>query len=202
MDEAGTLGLREFADHMGVKPGYVTALKQAGRLVLTDDGKRVRVGDSMRLIADTRDPSKTGVRGRHAAKRAAAAPVAGASGEAALPGADSGDDADAPIILPADPHASRRAKALADKEEALARKALREEMVELGQLLQADEVRAFVADAVTQLRVRLELLAPTLAPQLAATADEDQVRVLLRDAIELSLDDLARKFGEIAKVQA
>ena len=202
MDEGGTLGLREFAAHLGVQPGYITQLKQAGRLVMTDDGKRVRVADSVRLIADTRDPSKSGVSGRHAAKRAATATVTTTAPPEGHHGPDSGEDGDAPLTLPSDPHSSRRAKALADKEEALARKALREEQLELGQLFQAEEVRAFVADAVTQLRSRLELLAPTLAPQLAATTDEDKVRVLLRDAIEVSLEELARKFGDIGRVAA
>lgn len=196
MDESGTLGLREFADHMGVKPGYVTQLKQAGRLVLTDDGKRVRVGDSMRLIAETRDPSKIGVSARHAAKRGDGAADVPANQPAPAQGSDVGEE---PEELPANPHSLRRAKALADKEEAAARKALREELVELGQLIPADKVRAVADDAVTQLRSRLEMLAPTLAPALAATSDEDKVKVLIRDAIEKCLLDLSKKFGELGK---
>ncbi len=192
-----TLGLREFAARLGCKAGYVTELKNAGRLVLTDDGRRVRVAESMRLIADTRDPAKAGVAARHAAQRgqeANEAPVA-------APAADSGTDATkAPDY--SDPLALRRARASAEREEALARKALREEQVELGELLEREQVVASVADAAVQLRSRLELLASTLAPQLAATDDEDRCRMLLRDGVEQALEELARKFGAIGKVTA
>jgi len=111
------------------------------------------------------------------------------------PAAPPENDPDAPAESE---YALRRARALAAKEEALARKAQRDEQIELGQLLPRDAVRAAVSDAIVRLRSRLELIAPTLAPQLAALDDEDQARVLLRDAIEQCLNDLAHAFSASA----
>lgn len=187
-----TMKRREFARHLGCKPGYVTQLDREGRLVLTEDGRHVRVAESIRLIADTRDPSRQGVRDRHAvARKNVEVPSSPSNGNS-----DAGSELD---DLPANPHASRRAKALADKEEALARKALREEQIELGQLLPTEQVRSALADAVTGLRSRLEMLPATMTPTLAANTDEGEVKVLLRDAIEQALHELEQKFGRIAK---
>lgn len=206
-----TLGFREFATHMGWRPGYVTELRKAGRLVLSEDGRRVLVQASVERINATRDPSKEGVRERHAAARAAQA------SEGALPGADAivgephgargaiGDD-DYPDDdnLGADinsPHQLRRAKALADKEEANARKALREEALEMGQLLVREEVVAVIAEAVVELRRKLELLPTTIAAALAATDSEEEVRSLLRDNIESALDATSKKFYALGRKQ-
>lgn len=188
-----TEGLREFATRIGCKPGYVTELKAAGRLVLTEDGRRVRVAESLALIRDTRDPAKAGVRARHAATRAAEA----GDGVASPPAGDTGAD-DAPLADD-NPHSLRRAKALADKEEALARKALREEQIEMGQLLPRDQVVVFVAEAVTQLRKRLELMPAAVVPKLGV-ADPARAIAIFKQDIEVELEQLARKFGAIGKV--
>lgn len=194
-----TLSLREFADLLGVSPSYVTQLKREGRLVLTEDGKRVRVAESQRLIADTRSPTKAGVAARHAAARGAAVPDGGEEGDGgegaagAAPGARSAIEE----VL-----STRRARAQAEREEALARKALRDEQIELGQLVPADQVAEVVADATTALRTALENLPATIAPQLAAEPDEDRVRVMLSDALEHMLEDLARRFASIGKPKA
>ncbi|WP_282270019.1 hypothetical protein [Stenotrophomonas sp. PS02298] len=207
MAPALEMGFREFATRMGWRPSYITQLKKEGRLVLTADGRRVLVNESIERIAATRDPSRAGVRERHAAGRdvplAAAMP---ASTEATSePGAGSlsidelAEDADLALNSP---HQLRRAKALADKEEALARKTLREEAIEMGQLLVKDEVLSTIADSIVQLRSSLELLPPTLAPALAALDDEDEVRVMLRDAIEKALETLSRKLSSVGRAEA
>lgn len=200
-----TMAFREFADHLRCKPGYVTELRKAGRLVLTDDGKRVRVAESAALIADTRDPAKAGVAARHAATRAAAVPspsTAKAAGQLPPSAAPSAADTPPSSFTPDDPHAKRRAKAMADKEEALARKALRDEQVELGQLLQREDVERAVADAATRLRTTLENVPATLAPELAATTDEGRCRLLLDNALEHVLEDLSRKFAALGRAGA
>lgn len=196
-----TMRFREFAAHLGRSPGYVTELRKAGRLVLTPDSKRVIVADSLELIEATRDPARAGVARRHAAERAAARAKSAAKSSTSTAGAgDAGDDADAPLtFVPEDPHTKRRAKALADKAEADARKALRDEQVELGQLLQADEVAAVITDATTTLRTALENLPGQVAPGLAAATTEEQARVLLTEAIEVRLGDLARTFSQIGR---
>lgn len=189
-----TMAFREFARHAGFKPGYVTQLRHAGRLVLTEDGKRVCVAPSLSLIAETRDPAKSAVTARHAAARSAEAVAAtgGTVDEAREPAPTSFD-------LVEISHARRKAKALADKEEALARKALRDEQLELGQLLVAEDVEHALRDAVVSLRNTLEGLPATLAPQLAALQDEAKVRVTLLDAFEHAMEELARKFAAIAR---
>ncbi len=187
-----TMGLREFATSRGWKASYVTELKTAGRLVLTPDGRRVLVAESLRLLADTSDPAKAGVVARHAAARGAnAAPSPSCAPE---PGAgdDGADDAPAPLS-PTDPLAKRRALAQAEREEAMARKALRDEQVELGELLRADDVRAAAADAVMVFRNALQNLPSTL-PLV-----EERDRPVVADGIEHVLGELERKFSAIGR---
>lgn len=190
------MGLREFAAAQGWKPSYVTELKRAERLVLSPDGRRVLVAESLQRIADTRTPGKQGVAARHAATRAAAAP-------ASAP-AEEGDDSPAgaptaPAIPFNDPLAMRRARAQAETEEARARKALRDEQLELGQLLQREEVEAAIAGAVTTLRTSLQNLPSTLAPELAAATTEDRCHVLLANGIEHALEELSRKLSSVGR---
>lgn len=49
-----TMGKRQFARYLGTRPGYITKLGQAGRLVLTGDGRRVIVAASLKRIRATR----------------------------------------------------------------------------------------------------------------------------------------------------
>lgn len=183
------VSFKAFARILDRAPSYVTQLKDAGRLVMTDDGK-VDVDASLALIRDTADPAKDGVRARHAAARG--------HGEAAA----NGDDEAPTDFEPQSSDAKRRAKALADAAELDARKKQREELLELGQLLQVDDVVAAVRGAATTLRNGLENLSNTLAPELAAESDEGKVRVILADAIEHALEELSRQFAAIVKVEA
>ena len=198
-----TAGFREFATLMGFRPSYVTELKAKGHLVLTDDGRRVRVAESRQLLADLADPAKAGVAARHAATRAAAKPSpspAPGAGQGATTGDDESDGAST-TFEPDSPFARRRAKAQAEREEALARKALRDEQIELGQLLQRDEVLPEIAAAVTTFRTSLENLAATLAPQLAAIDDEARAKVMLDTGFEHALEELARRFAQIGRTE-
>jgi len=187
--------LKQFARLLDVSPGYITELKQAERLVLDAQG-RVLVDASRARIRDTADPAKDGVRARHATKRGKAAATTTSEPDAP----DSSDDA--PSLPATDPIAIRRARALAEKAEAEVRDALRKEQVELGQMLQADDVEFFVRGAITTLRNGLENLPAILAPQLAAETDEAKCRVLMLDAIEHALEELARQFTAIGKADA
>lgn len=201
--EDGTATFSAFARALGERsPAYVTQLREAGRLVLTDDGKRVRVAESLALIRETADPAKAGVVARHATKRSAGRAGAPPAGPAGDRGADEGEDGQEIGAL-ADPvessHARRRSKALADKAEADARKALRDEQVELGQLLPAEDVEHAVRGAVVTFRGSLENLPNTIAPELAALDDEGSVRVVLAEALEHALEELARRFGQLGK---
>lgn len=65
----------EFARRLGVQRSYVHALKEAGRLVLTSDGKRVLVEESLQRLEETADPRRADVRERWAAYRGGGLPV-------------------------------------------------------------------------------------------------------------------------------
>ena len=174
----------EFARLRGIKPSYVTQLAREGRLVLTDDGKRVKVAESIARIEATRDPSKQGVADRHAAARAAREP------EAAPP-------EQAVEVLDAN-YQNARAKRehfAAEREELRYRQ-------EAGALMVAAEVEGALADVLTVLRNRLESWPDTLAPQLAPIADEQQIRARLADEVEIALTDVAARFADMGKQNA
>lgn len=187
-----TATFAEFATLANVKKSYVTALKQADRLVLTDDGKRVRVAESFARMKETEDPSRAAVRARHAASRTAGAgqtePVAAAPAGAPESGADKEGEDDTGYQ-----HwrtRNERAKAMA---------AERDNRVRDGELLEAGEVVAWASSATTTLRQRLEALADVLGPQLAAVDDEARCRALVAEAVEHALEECARQFAALAK---
>lgn len=64
-----------------------------------------------------------------------------------------------------------------------------------GTLMEADRVRSAAVAAVTTLRSRLELLPDQLAPQLAATSDEQRVRAHLAAEIETALAELHQQIA-------
>ena len=66
-------------------------------------------------------------------------------------------------------------------------------------LMVADDIRKCLSEYATTLRTRLERLPDRLAPQLAATCDEQQVRAMLTDAVEMALTEMSRHFESIAK---
>lgn len=63
------MGKRDFARHLRCAPSYVTELDRAGRLVLSADGRRVLVADSIARIKETASPDRAGVAQRHAQAR-------------------------------------------------------------------------------------------------------------------------------------
>lgn len=70
------------------------------------------------------------------------------------------------------------------------------------ELLEASEVVATIASAVTTLRTRLESLPDILGPQLAAEVDEGRVRALMAETIEHALEETARQFTAMAKAES
>lgn len=190
-DSPAVLGFSNFARHLGVKPGYITQLRKDDRLVLTDDGKRVRVAESIARIETTRDPSKTAVTEHHAAERARK------RAPATLPASEPADSTD-PASTPAEKVGTTYQAARAVKERYLAMAAKRDYELSMQELLRTAEVRAAITGAVTTLRTSLESLPDSIAPVLAAEADEHRVRVLLAEEIEVLLSNLAAAFDRIA----
>lgn len=182
----------EFAALLKKKQSYVRQLRKEGRLVLTEDGKAVRVAESMQRIAATRDPSKAGVVERHAAARSAAAAVDGTHD-------DLQTEAEPPISPLYGSHAERRAKALADDAEESARRKRRENEIEEGRLLMREQIEPAVSLAFSRLRQALESTAHELSPELAAIDDEDRVRAVLLDRYERLLGNLSRELAAMAQ---
>jgi hypothetical protein len=189
----GTASFKGFAHILGERsPSYVTQLKAEGRLVLTPDGKRVKVAESLALIRETADPSKAGVAARHEAARQGQA-----SAPAAPPPGGDGDDGDSEGD--GDGHGQGYQHWRERNERAKALAAERDNAIADGKLFDAAEVEAVVADAVTVLRGRLEALPDILGPQLAAETDEGRARALIAESIEHALEETARQFANIAK---
>lgn len=187
----------DFAALRGWRRSYVTALRKADRLVLTDDGKAVRVAESLARIKATEDPAKAGVAARHAAARSASNPTPEPAPEESPAGADAAapDPIDGPGIDEGFQYWRRRS------EKAKALGAERDNAIAEGKLLDAGETTAAIAGAVTAIRVRLETMPDTLGPQLAAIDDEARARSLLAEAIEHALEELSRQFTGIAKTE-
>lgn len=181
-----TLTQSQFARHLGVDRAYITRLKQAGRLVMTDDGK-VKVAESEARIAATADPAKDQVAARHAAERAAA--VDGQNQPKTAPE----DDAD-PIAGTPDYQ-----KARARREEANANIAEIELAERAGQLMETSAVVAVLADAGATCRSMLETLPAILAPQLATLSDDHACRQLLEEHIGSALNELSDRLGGFTK---
>lgn len=204
-----TASFREFADLVPCRPSWVTALRQADRLVLTENGKRVKVQESLQRIQDTSDQARVGVVARHAAARTAKAasiasqPVAAdapamAAEAASVPPTAEGEGDAQPIAKDSSMfqhwrERGERAKALA---------AERENAIAEGKLMDAAAVVDAVKSHIASLRAGLESLPDFLAPQLIGVKEEPKVRALLADAIEQRLGELSRQFGAIAKEPA
>lgn len=161
----------QFAAHIDCAKSYVTKLGNQGRLVLADDG-RVRVAETLALIRAT-----TGAPER-ASEIILSTPAAPAPA----------DEEHRPLYIDWKDR----------KERAQAEMAEMDVMQRRGQLLEADQVRAVVVSAATQLRTRLEMLPDQLAPVLAASSDEQHIRAQLAQHIEAALADLAHEFGKAA----
>lgn len=192
----GEVSFKAFARILGERsPSYVTQLKGEGRLVLSADGKRVRVAESLALVRSTSDPGKGGVVARHAAAREAGAALA--PSEAPEPASA---DLEAPSDDPVEQsHARRRAKAMADKAETDAKAAERDYRLSIGELLEASQVEQALSRAGAAFRGSLENLPNTLAPELSAMTDEGRIRVLLAVAFEHALEELSRQFAALGR---
>lgn len=175
----------EFARWIGCKPAYVHQLKNEGRLVLADDGKKIIPEASKTRIADTRDPSKAGVAQRHAAERGT--PI----DTGHVPITDDDDTPTDGAATGGGEYVYQNAKA---KREHYA--ALREETLyrkEAGALVEREAVAALFADVGTAFRARLEGWCNSLPPQCVGR-DESAIRALMSDQAERLLTDISAQF--------
>lgn len=192
-----TATFKEFAGIIGCRPSYVTELRKSGRLVLTDDGRAVRVSESIARIEATRDPSRAGVADRHAAQRGAALATAA---DSAVPDAeaddddtDAGDDSEG---ADGDPNYQRWK---ARRERAAA---LREEMrlaEEAKELIRRSDAVAIAFEAFVMLRSAMETLPDNMAASMAGETDEARIRVLLAEEVEAVLGNCAAELRKLGR---
>lgn len=159
----------EFAAILGKDKSYVTRLKQAGRLVMSDG--LVDVEKSQALIAATADPSRNAT--------------------ALLPASDqqqSGLDSRNETHVG---DSYQTSKAVNEKYKALTAKLEYERAS--GKLVEADAVRLFAADLGATFRGALEILPDRIAAELVPLSDIDAVRAVLVEAFEQVLLDLSQK---------
>ena len=156
---------KEFAALLGKSEPMVVKWKQKGRLVMTDDGKRVRVAESVARINAGHDPGRGGDRTARLAS-----PAGGTSASPLAPPAVAG----AALPLNYQDEAARDKRASARQRELeLAERA--------GALVPAERVEQRIADKV---RAVVDLLASSrrrLAPALAIEADARQVEQILAE---------------------
>lgn len=171
----------EFAKNNGWSSSYVSQLKSAGRLVLTESGK-VDVDASLQRISATADPNRDDVVVRNASARSQA------------PG------------TPSDERVSGGYQAArAIKEHYLARQHKLDYERSAGLVVEKSEALAVIGDVCVTLRQALESMPHMVAPVLVGK-DQDAIRATLKEEINIRLKEMERSFTEqvrqLGEVQA
>ena len=200
MAEQNLATRQEMADLLiGWKPGMkhaspsrINELRQIGRAIMAPDGKHYLIAETLALNANAADPSKQGVADRHSAARAAVPPPPDAGSQDEPAQRSQPSERDAAI-------GSSYQQARAVKEKFFALEAKRAYEVAIGTLRDAREVEGLVATAMVEIRQRLENLATSIAPIVAAQADEAAVRATLREAFEHTLKSASHHFDQLKK---
>lgn len=180
-----TMTQAEFARTLGVARSYVTALKQAGRLVLTDDQK-INVDASIVKIKETADPNRDDVVTRWAATRQSTV-NAGNEKEIQRPRNARNKDTGKSASTFADARARNEA-ARADIAE-MERDKLR------GSLVERTAVEAAVEDVMTIVRQSIEQQPHRVAPLLVGQ-DLDAIRATLKQENNAMLGEMVREFSK------
>lgn len=161
----------EFARHIGVAKSYVTALKKAGRLVMTASGL-VEVEASIALIAKTADPNRDDVAQRHAAQRET---------PAAPPAAEPASDKIG--------NSYQAARAVKEKYAALNAKLDYER--NSGDLIPKADVDFVLSDYGATLRGMMENLADRLAPVVYPLTTLEETHAALEEAATSILAEIS-----------
>ena len=154
------LSQKDFAALRGVSEPMVVKWKRKGRLVMSEDGKRVRVAESIALLEATRDPGRGGDR----TGKAAAAPQGAASAPVPPDGSD--------LNYQREAARDKRASAM-QRELELAEKA--------GALVVSVDVEHRIAGHVRAATDYLASSRRRIAPTLALEADARKVEQLLEE---------------------
>ena len=159
----------EFARMEGKARSYITALKNAGRLVMTADGK-VDVEASRARLTDSADPNRDDVKQRWQQARETTPP-----------------------IEPEEAIGNGYQAARAVKEKYAAMQAKLEYERAIGKMIEKSEVEAATIDVVTALRQAIENIPHRAAPELVGK-DLDAIRATLKQEIHGALAEMEREF--------
>lgn len=179
-----------FAQQLGVDRSYITQLKQAGRLVMTADGK-VDVEASELRIKETEDPNRDDVRARHAKNRKPEVAVKPESIKAEKPTKVKDKKSDDEISF-------QRGRAKEQHFKALQAELLYQKT--MGTLVEISSVQKGAAEIGKQLRALLENLPDQLAPELAAVTEVERVNAILVERCEQILNELASKVQQAVQI--
>jgi len=180
-----TVTQAEFARLQSWSRSHVTGLKHAGRLVMTEDGKKVLVAASLERIEATRDPNREDVAARHAAGR---------NGEPEM-------DRPPPPARPPASGGNERAsttyqQSRAVKERYLALQAKAHYEKDIGKLIDVDVAKKAGFDLGALLRTSLENLQDQLSAELAPETDPAKIYTVLGEHFEHALSDISRKLKQ------
>lgn len=153
----------EFARMLGFSSVAVTKLKNAGRLVFTEDGL-VDVEASKKRIEETSDPRRDDVVRRNAEER----------------GSDPG-------LLSQSPVNASFQESRAMKEQYLALQAKADYETRMGELVERTTVERDWMNVAVILRTSLEKIPDSMAAVLAGESDIDRVHAMLTEQIEQAL---------------
>jgi len=168
------LNQSDFAKKINKTRGYVTQLKQAGRLVFADDGL-VEVEASIQRIADTSDANRDDVVQRHAAER----------GEAPQKKEKSKTEVTFSEARAKEQH-FKSLQAELDYKKAI------------GEVVLVADMKAAVSDVVTTFRQALENMPHRVAAQLVGK-DLDFIRSTIKQEAVHVLAEMERNFDEKLK---
>lgn len=194
------LSQKDFATAIGRDKSYITRLKQAGHLVMTEDG-RVDVEPSLERLQASTGNTAAGrahldrwdeYRRRNAPQPPATGTQPGGTGDAGGMDLLTGD-LSTKLGLKTKAENLRKLTADADR-------AQMERDVMRGKLIDRDEVLADMATAVGVIHNAVIGVEDRLAPLLGVPDDElTRIRALIRDEMEYLLATVARELGQLAK---
>ena len=194
MTDLNHITRQQLADLIGARaPSYINELEKTGRAVRAPDGKHWLRTESLAAYRAGKDLSKQGVADRHAAVRAAADTAASAAPPTKDPAQPPPpeDDTD-PGSYNYQTSKAKREHFAALEAEAAYRKLMKE-------LLEASEVRSVLNEIITVLRTSLEGIPYNLAPILAATSDEAQIKSTLGAEVEHALKTASEALAKLGR---
>lgn len=203
----------EFADLLGVSRGYVSQLVSSNRLVLSADGKLVRVRESLDLLAVTASVDKVGVAAKHALERmakggssdnvlaniiemkASAARTSEARGMPA-PSPPPRQSAQVDVVgNPLDAYNHARAANELKRGRQMDLDYARDE----GQLIGRDGTIKAVADLAAATRSAIERLPDRIATMLAAETDPNKVYAMLQGELDALCNTLSQQAETLSR---